>query len=602
MRDPAQSTRFELLDCIGRGGLAEVYRANQHGLRGFVRRVAIKRLRRELAFDDRHRERLIHEAKLGATLDHPNLVQTLDLVFLDGEPVIVLELIDGPDLLGILTHLTQHRGELPLELGVHIAIEVLTGLAYAIDTYGPTLVHGDVTPGNIMLSRHGDVRLVDFGVASVKLDRALRGKPAYLSPELVRGEVPDHRSDLFALATTLWESLTLKRLFASDDPDKTRDNVMNVRITRRFARPGRVPPELGVILRKALAKDPDERFQTAHEMAQALRGFLDARGARVSRATLAEFLITTGPVKSPQSVMEPPPLPTVEGPRLGPPTLERPHVSSFAMLARGELDDRLARLSEDTPALDGRRPPRSLGPLDPSILPGLFSAIANHELTGAVELTQGPRKKVLYFLEGGLTHVSSNVESERLGQRLADAGLIPEKLPDVAARYARAHKIRLGEALIELQVTTPERLSRALDAQLSDGFVDVLSWERGELTFDPDGHFDSGPGKKQTRLDVLTLVLRGLRENWSEARVASLLTTIASALLYWTAAKSDVSRVLFLSASDDERLMSLEDGQLIGDRAREGHPMRFLLVALIALGFVRVRGGLSSASSAPATS
>ena len=588
MRDSGKPPRFELLDCIGRGGLAEVYRANQHGVRGFKRPVAIKRLRREIVDDERHRELLIQEARLGATLDHPNLVQTLDLVFLDGEPAIVLQHIDGPDLLGILTHLTQNRGELPLELGVHIAIEILHGLAYAIDIYGPTLVHGDVTPGNIMLSRHGDVRLIDLGVASVKLDKALRGKPAYLSPEHVRGEVPDHRSDLFALATTLWESLTLKRLFASEDPDKTRENVLNVRITRRFARPGRVPPELGSILRKALSREPDERFQTAHEMLKALRGFLDDKGLRVSRETLAEFLATTGPVKNPPSAMEPPPLPAIDGPRLGPPTVERPHVSGFSMLARGQLDAELARLSEETPALDGRRPPRALGPLDPPMLPALFAAIANHDLTGAVELTHGRRKKELFFVEGGLTHVSSNVESERLGQRLADAGLIPEKLPDVAARYARAHNIRLGEALIELQVTTPERLNRALDAQLADGFVDVLSWERGEVTFDPERRYDPGPEKNRLRLDVLTLVLRGLRENWSETRVAGLLAPLTDAPLHWTAIKADVSRVLFLSASDDERVTSIEDGQKVGERAAEGHAMRFLLVTLIALGFVRV--------------
>lgn len=588
MRDSGQPTRFELLDCIGRGGLAEVYRANLHGLRGFKRRVAIKKLRPELAADERHRERLIHEAKLGATLDHPNLVQTLDLVFIEGEPAIVLELIEGPDLLGILTHLSQARGELPLELGVHIGIEVLHGLAHAIDIYGPTLVHGDVTPGNIMISRHGDVRLIDLGVASVKLDKALRGKPAYLSPELVRGDMPDHRSDLFALATTLWEALTLKRLFAHEDAGKTRDNVLNVRITRRFARPGRVPAELGAILRKALSKDPDDRFQTAHEMAKELRHFLDDKGLRVSRETLAAFLIETGPVKSPQSVMEPPPLPTIDGPRLGPPTVERPHVSGFSMLAQGLLDERLARLGQDPPGADGRRAPRTLGPLDPPTLPALFAAIANNDLSGAVELAHGPRKKVLYFSEGGLTHVSSNVESERLGQRLAEAGLIPERLPDVAARYARAHNIRLGEALIELQVTTPERLGRALESQLADGFVDVLSWERGDVTFDPDRRYAPGPGKEPIRLDVMTLVMRGLRENWAEQRVAALLAPFATATLSLTASKVEVSLALFLSASDDERLMSLEDGQTLGTRASEGHAMRFLLVTLIALGFLRV--------------
>lgn len=586
MRDPANPARFELLDVIGRGGLAEVYRANQLGLRGFKRRVAIKRLRRELAEDERHRERLIHEAKLGATLDHPNLVQTLDLAFFESEPVIVLELIEGPDLLGLLAHLTTVRGEIPLEIGVHVAIEVLHGLAHATDVYGPTLVHGDVTPGNIMMSRHGDVRLIDLGVASVKLDGNMRGKAAYLSPELLRGEIPDHRADLFALATTLWESLTLKRLFASDDPERTRDNVLNVRITRRFARPGKVPPELGAILKKSLAKDPNERFQTARELANALRGFLDERGLFVTREQVAAFITQTGPIRPPPAEL--PALPNIDGPRLAPLTSESARVSGFTLLARGVLDERFARLSEDAPPVDGRRPSRSLGPLDAPTLPSLFAAIALHALTGALEITHGPRKKCLFFDNGALVHVSSNVESERLGQRLADAGLIPEKLPDVAARYARAHRMRLGEALIELQVTTPERLSRALDAQLADGFVDLLSWERGELVWNADNIYEPGVTDAPLRLDVPTLVLRGLRENWDEARVADLLVPLASTRVLWTASKADISRALFLAASDDERLMSLEDGQCLGDRAVEGHPMRFLLVALIALGFLRV--------------
>jgi len=584
MRDPVPPTRYELLDCIGRGGIAEVFRANQIGLRGFRRRVAIKQLLPDLAHDERHRERLIHEARIGATLEHPNIVQTLDLIFLNDNPAIVLELIDGHDLFELLTVLARKKVELPIELGVHIAVEILHGLGHAIDVHGPTLVHGDVTPGNIMVSRHGGVRLIDFGVASATVDAAMRGKPGYLSPEIVRGEPPDHRSDLFALATTLWESLTLKRLFASSDERKTLDNVRNVRISKRFYRPGRVPTDLLDLLQRALAIDPADRFQTAHEFARALNGWLIERGAVVTRDALVDFVAAHGPthVRAP-SAMEPPPLPAA-------PRRVEPHVSGsgFSALARGLLDNSLARIAATTPAVGrDKRPALKLGLIDPRVLPSVVAALWRGNLTGALTLTDGAKKKVLYFVEGGLVQVHSNIDTELLGHRLVDAGTIAGDVPELAMRYARAQNIRIGDALIELQATSPEALTRALDEQLAARFFEALIWSNGRITFEADRH-PSDQAASQGQLDTLTLIFRGLRESWSAPYIADLLAPLAETTLYWLASRLEVSRALFLGVSDDERVMRLDDGDRLVDRASEGAAMRFLIAVLIALGFIRV--------------
>jgi serine/threonine-protein kinase len=585
MRDLVPPTRFELLDCIGRGGIAEVFRANQIGLRGFRRRVAIKQLLPDLAGDERHRERLIHEARIGATLEHPNIVQTLDLIFLNNNPAIVLELIDGHDLFALLSALARKKVELPIELGVHIAVEILHGLGHAIDVHGPTLVHGDVTPGNIMVSRHGGVRLIDFGVASATVDAAMRGKPGYLSPEIVRGEPPDHRSDLFALATTLWESLTLRRLFVSSDEQKTLDNVRNVRISKRFSRPGRVPTDLLDLLQRALAIDPADRFQTAQEFARALNGWLIERGVVVTRDALINFVATHGPthVRAP-SAMEPPPLPA------SPPRRVEPKVggSGFSALARGLIDEALARIAATTPSVAAeRRPVLKLGPIDGRVLPSIVAALWRGNLTGALTLTDGTKKKVLYFSEGGLVQVHSNIDSELLGHRLVDAGTISGEVPEIALRYARAQNIRIGDALIELQATSPETLARALDEQLAARFIEALTWTNGRLTFEGDRH-PSDEAASLAQLDTLTLIFRGLRENWSDHYVADLLAPLAETTLYWLASRLEVSRALFLGVSDDERLMRLDDGERLGDRASEGAAMRFLIAVLIALGFIRV--------------
>ena len=599
MRDLVPPTRFELLDCLGRGGIAEVFRANQIGLRGFRRRVAIKQLRPDLAHDERHRERLIHEARLGATLDHHNIVQTLDLIFLDGNPAIVLELIDGHDLFALLSTLALKKVELPIELGVHIAVEILHGLGHAIDVHGPRLVHGDVTPGNIMVSRHGGVRLIDFGVASATVDAAMRGKPGYLSPEIVRGQAPDHRSDLFALATTLWESLTLRRLFAVADQKKTLDNVRNVRISKRFSRPSRLPTDLLDLLQRALAIDPADRFQTAHEFARALNGWLIERGVVVTRDALVDFVATHGPthVRAP-SAMEPPPLPAAPSRRIEPPVED----SGFAALARGLIDERLARISANTPTVGGdKRPVFQLGTIDPVVMPSIIASLWRGNLTGALGLTDGTRTKVLYFAEGGLVHVRSNIHSELLGHRLVDAGTIPGELPDLAIRYARTQNIRIGEALIELQATTPERLSRALDEQLAARFTEALSWTHGRLTFERDrspggdgspargdGSSTGGNGSSDVApLDTLTLIFRGLRETWSDGHIGGLLVPLANTIICWLASRIDVSRALFLGVSDDERIMRLDDGDRLDGHASEGTAMRFLIAALIALGFIR---------------
>ena len=215
---------------LASGGMAEVYRGWLRGSEGFRRPVVIKKMLPRLAADARFVRMFIEEARLASRLIHANIVQVLDFGRVDNEHFIVLEYIDGPNLNELILKARQagHK-RLPLPLVIYIIAETLKGLDHAhrlTDGRGERIgcVHRDVTPSNILLSRDGQVKLSDFGVARAA-DRAswtapgqIRGKLHYLSPEQVRGETVDPRADLFAVGVLLHELLCGRRLFGGDTP------------------------------------------------------------------------------------------------------------------------------------------------------------------------------------------------------------------------------------------------------------------------------------------------------------------------------------------------------------------------------------------------
>ncbi len=276
---------FQLEAVLGRGGMATVYRAVElSGPRqGWT--VALKRLHSGFARDPDYVQLFEDEASLCRHLRHPNIVTLYDAGEEEGELYLVTEFVDGGDLARVLQRCRARLLRLPVPFAVQVARELALGLAAAheaVDASGTPLhvVHCDVSPSNVFVSRRGEVKLGDFGVArAVGTDagRALAGKPFYASPELLDGKVGPG-VDLWAACCVLYELLTNERPFGGDaEQASARIRAGDLRRAQEL-RP-EVEKRLGAVLEKGLAKRESKRFQTAAELADALERLGDPRVA-----------------------------------------------------------------------------------------------------------------------------------------------------------------------------------------------------------------------------------------------------------------------------------------------------------------------------------
>ncbi len=292
--------RYELVERLGQGGMAVVWRAVQRGPGRFARAVAVKRMLPHLAGSPEAAAMFAEEARVGAELYHPNVVAVLDFGVDElGEPYLVSELVRGLDLGAWVASHTQHGIETPWELVTAIGIEVLRALACAharLDAHGrpSPILHRDVSPGNVLIDAAGVVKLGDFGLASAtdreRLTRpnVVKGKAAYLAPELVRGEPPSVRSDLFALGIVLWEALTGARLFRGETEVESALRVRDARVPLLgMVRPS-LPLQLNQAVHRTLDREPERRFGSAVEMLEALRALLRVLPAFDRRAFAVE--------------------------------------------------------------------------------------------------------------------------------------------------------------------------------------------------------------------------------------------------------------------------------------------------------------------------
>jgi tRNA A-37 threonylcarbamoyl transferase component Bud32 len=271
--------RYQLLERIGAGGMAIVYRALWNAPDGNAREVVVKRLLPELSRDRQFSAMLVAEARLSARLNHPNIVQLYELGRAGDEFFLAMELVDGVDLVRLLNRCVQAKRRLPISLGCHIVAELASALAYAHDLRDNegrplSIVHRDVTPSNVMVTRQGGVKLLDFGVAKaaehVRDERTrtgtLKGKVNYLSPESADGLAVDRRTDIFALGIVLHECLTLKRLFKADGDLQTLRLIREAKVAPPSTLCPDVGPELDRVVLKMLARDPDARYADCHQL------------------------------------------------------------------------------------------------------------------------------------------------------------------------------------------------------------------------------------------------------------------------------------------------------------------------------------------------
>lgn len=296
--------RYELLDRIGLGGMAEVWRARVGGVGGFEKIVVIKKILPSFASNRTFIDMLLAEARLCAVLQHANVVQTYENGEIDGIFYIAMEYVPGHDLFKVLSRATQTQFRIPPEICLLIAADVAKGLHYAHnakDHYGRSLniIHRDVSPSNVIISDSGEVKVMDFGVAkatpggereNATRSGVLKGKLGYMSPEQVTGRPFDHRSDIFSLGIILYESLTLKRLFLAKTDLETLVNIRDARIEHKFKKHAYIEEDIRDILRRALARDSDERYPTALAMHDDIMKVLFARRQHVSAGHLVKFM------------------------------------------------------------------------------------------------------------------------------------------------------------------------------------------------------------------------------------------------------------------------------------------------------------------------
>ena len=272
--------RYELLEVAGKGGMADVWRGRVRGDSGFVRDVAVKQMHASLSVQPPYVAMFVEEARVGSTLQSPNVAEVHDFVHDRGNYYMILEWIDGIDLGSWIRWHSARGTQARWELVAAVGVGVLRGLAAAHERVGPDgrpmpIVHRDVSPHNILLTTRGMVKLIDFGLALAP-DRAqettdpgiVKGKMSYLAPEIVAGGRPVPASDQFACGSVLWEALVGHKLFDGSTDYETYTRLRDCVVPPLKPTRPDVPAPFAQIIARALAAQPDQRFPSTREMAR----------------------------------------------------------------------------------------------------------------------------------------------------------------------------------------------------------------------------------------------------------------------------------------------------------------------------------------------
>ena len=303
-KKPVPFGKYLLLDRINIGGMAEVWRGKSFGAGGFERIVAIKRILPNIAEDEEFIAMFIDEAKITVQLTHSNVASIYELGHLQNSYFIAMEYIPGKDLRVIFERCRRKGEPAPVPLVCYVIAKLCEGLDYAHrkkDSAGRdmNIVHRDVSPQNVLISYEGEVKIIDFGIAKAagKASRTqagiLKGKFGYMSPEQIRGIPVDHRSDIFAVGVCLYEVLTGERLFVGESDFSILEKVRTAEVLAPSTYNHKIPKALETIVLKALAKEPDERYQHANELGTDLQRFLITSDAIFSRKDLSQYMKAT---------------------------------------------------------------------------------------------------------------------------------------------------------------------------------------------------------------------------------------------------------------------------------------------------------------------
>jgi serine/threonine protein kinase len=291
--------RYVLTRKLSQGGMAEIYLARQSGIENFEKQVVVKIVLPTLSAYDGYEEMLLNEARMAARLNHPNIVQILDLGKLDGRFFIAMEYLEGENLLSIVQQSLRAGRRLPIGFTCRVIADVLSGLEYAHSLVGSDgrrlgVIHRDISPPNVIVTYAGTTKIVDFGIAKATRAAAsvvtnagqVKGKLAYASPEQVRRQPLDARTDIFSTGVLLWELVTGRRLFRRDSDIETVRAVLDAPVPPASSFNPDCPPALDQIIARALQRSVSERHPSARAMRKELEALIREKGWSADSLTM----------------------------------------------------------------------------------------------------------------------------------------------------------------------------------------------------------------------------------------------------------------------------------------------------------------------------
>ena len=300
---PEQFGKYALLGHLATGGMAEVWLARQLGLQGFEKIVIIKRARPELT-DPETTQFFLDEARLVATLEHPNIAQVYEIGVVNGSYFFVMEYVDGADLRRLIESLLARSRPISLGDALYIIIHVCTALHYAHEKHDLEgrplhIIHRDVSPSNVLISHDGAIKVCDFGIAKAHNRKTedtqsgvLKGKFSYMSPEQCQGKDIDRRSDVFSIGILLYELSTQSKLFRGTSDFALLQQIVESPIPLPSSRVPGYPRELQAIVMRALAKNPNDRYPSAQALQLDLEEFAREHKLAMSSVRIAKLMST----------------------------------------------------------------------------------------------------------------------------------------------------------------------------------------------------------------------------------------------------------------------------------------------------------------------
>lgn len=293
---------YLLIEKLGTGGMAEIYKAKMEGVEGFQKLVAIKRILPQFSHNKDFTTMFIDEAKVAAQLSHRNIVHIYDLGKIENSYFIAMEYMEGTDLRKVIHEVREKNEKIPIPVALFIISQVASALDYAHnkkdhDGKPLNIVHRDVSPQNILISKDGEIKICDFGIAKAASKAShtragsLKGKLQYMSPEQAWGKTVDFRSDIFSLGVVLYETLTGKHLFEGDSELSILEKVRHPKLEPLSKSLKDYPPELENIISKALKENPEDRYPDANSLKKDIEEILSRYEPKVSEKIISEYLL-----------------------------------------------------------------------------------------------------------------------------------------------------------------------------------------------------------------------------------------------------------------------------------------------------------------------